>query len=116
MRAVDHAIRSHGLRLRDWTRGTRPARPLRVVSLRCRISEAIEAKRTCRERRERVDLAKMTHKKHCPNLNPQCSSLPRCGGVLSFRWRREALAVKGRELITLLGGAVLLSFSTFMYG
>jgi hypothetical protein len=33
----------------------------RVDSLRCRISEAIGAKRTCRERRERVDLTKMTH-------------------------------------------------------
>jgi len=33
-----------------------------------------------------------------------------------FDGAREALAVKGRELITLLGGAVLLSFSTFMYG
>src|SRR5260221_14590539 len=33
---------------------------LRADSLRCRISEAIGAKRTCRERRERVDLTKMT--------------------------------------------------------
>src|SRR5262245_18489646 len=36
---------------------------------------------------------------------PQRSSLPRCGGVLSF-WSeaREALLVKRREFITLLGG------------
>jgi hypothetical protein len=33
-------------------------------SLRCEDSEAIGAKRTCRERRERVDLTKMTHQQH----------------------------------------------------
>jgi hypothetical protein len=33
----------------------------RVESLRCEGSEAIGAKRTCRERRKRVDLTKMTH-------------------------------------------------------
>jgi hypothetical protein len=32
-----------------------------VDSLRCEGSDAIGAKRTCRERRERVDLTKMTH-------------------------------------------------------
>src|SRR6516225_4645798 len=32
----------------------------RVESLRCEGSDAIGAKRTCRERRERVDLTKMT--------------------------------------------------------
>jgi hypothetical protein len=31
-----------------------------VESLRCEGSDAIGAKRTCRERRERVDLTKMT--------------------------------------------------------
>ena len=37
---------------------------------------------------------------------PQCSSLPRWGGVLSFRLEaREALVVKRRDFITLLGGA-----------
>src|SRR5262249_53429731 len=37
---------------------------------------------------------------------PQRSSLARCGGVLSFRLEaREALPVKRREFITLLGGA-----------
>src|SRR5262245_17352938 len=37
---------------------------------------------------------------------PQRSSLPRCGGVLSFRSEtREARTVKRREFITLLGGA-----------
>jgi hypothetical protein len=38
-----------------------PVMALRVDSLRCRISEAIGAKRTCRARRERVDLTKVTH-------------------------------------------------------
>jgi hypothetical protein len=33
----------------------------RVDSLRCEGSDAIGAKRTCRERRERVDPTKMTH-------------------------------------------------------
>jgi hypothetical protein len=33
----------------------------RVELLRCEGSDAIGAKRTCRERRERVDLTKMTH-------------------------------------------------------
>jgi hypothetical protein len=33
----------------------------RVDSLRCEGSDAIGAKRTCRERWERVDLTKMTH-------------------------------------------------------
>src|SRR4029077_21188508 len=33
----------------------------RVDSLRCEGSDAIGAKRTCRERRQRVDLTKMTH-------------------------------------------------------
>jgi hypothetical protein len=36
----------------------------RVDSLKCEGSDAIGAKRTCRERRERVDLTKMTHKRH----------------------------------------------------
>ena len=35
-----------------------------VDSLRCEGSDAIGAKRTCRERRERVDLTKMTLKRH----------------------------------------------------
>jgi hypothetical protein len=33
----------------------------RVDSLRCEGSDAMGAKRTCREHRERVDLTKMTH-------------------------------------------------------
>jgi putative tryptophan/tyrosine transport system substrate-binding protein len=41
---------------------TRSAR--RVVSLQYRSSEAIGGQRTCRERRERVDLTKMTHSRH----------------------------------------------------
>jgi hypothetical protein len=36
----------------------------RVDSLRCEGSDAIGAKRTCRERRERVDLTKMTPTRH----------------------------------------------------
>jgi hypothetical protein len=36
----------------------------RVGSLRCEGSDAIGAKRTCRERRERIDLTKMTHQRH----------------------------------------------------
>src|SRR5437899_6020882 len=36
----------------------------RVDSLRCEGSDAIGAKRTCRQRRERVDLTKMTHQRH----------------------------------------------------
>jgi hypothetical protein len=34
------------------------------LSLRCEGSDAIGAKRTCRERRERVDLTKMTPTRH----------------------------------------------------
>src|SRR5258708_20689742 len=36
----------------------------RVDSPRCESSDAIGAKRTCRERRERVDLTKMTPSRH----------------------------------------------------
>jgi hypothetical protein len=36
----------------------------RVESLRCEGSDAIGAKRTCRERRERLDPTKMTHLRH----------------------------------------------------
>jgi len=36
----------------------------RIESLRCEGSDAIGAKRTCRERRERVDLTKMAHLGH----------------------------------------------------
>jgi hypothetical protein len=41
----------------------------RVDSLRCEGSDAIGAKRTCRERRERVDLTKMTRS------GPRCDCL-----------------------------------------
>ena len=41
-------------------RGRRPYMAHHVESLRCEGSDAIGAKRTCRERRERVDLTKMT--------------------------------------------------------
>jgi hypothetical protein len=37
----------------------------RIESLRSEGSDAIGAKRTCRERRERVDLTKMTLSSHC---------------------------------------------------
>jgi hypothetical protein len=36
----------------------------RVDSLRCEGSDAMGAKRTCRERRQPVDLTKMTHQRH----------------------------------------------------
>jgi hypothetical protein len=52
-------------------------------------SEAIGAKRTCRERRERVDLAKMTRLEHRPAAEgtkiPQCRDLLAHRGVLSSR-------------------------------
>src|SRR6202011_4222749 len=38
----------------------------RADSLRCEGADAIGAKRTCRERRERVDLTKMTPSGHWP--------------------------------------------------
>src|ERR1700730_4784109 len=38
----------------------------RVDSLRCEGSDAVGAKRTCRERRKRVDLTKMTPNRHGP--------------------------------------------------
>src|ERR1700730_1991842 len=46
--------------VRRQTRGI-PLLAHRVESLRCERSDAIGAKRTCRERRKRVDLTKMTH-------------------------------------------------------
>src|SRR5580693_5217200 len=65
--------RSHGRTTKappDERGGNRYVRPTataphldsthRVDSLRCEGSDAIGAKRTCRERRERVDLTKMT--------------------------------------------------------
>jgi hypothetical protein len=39
----------------------------RVDSLRCEGSDAMETKRTCRERRERVDLTKMTRSGQKPH-------------------------------------------------
>jgi hypothetical protein len=48
-----------------WTPGIEPRRGRKAVKAR----DAIGAKRTCRERRERVDLTKMTHNGHWrPNL------------------------------------------------
>jgi hypothetical protein len=54
----------------------------RVDSLRCEGSDAIGAKRTCRERRERVDLTKMT---------PMYGPAVRCKRVSSI-WRTCDLA------------------------
>jgi hypothetical protein len=48
----------------------------RVESLRCKGSDAIGAKRTCRERRERVDLTKMTPSGHTPDRNPALQRAP----------------------------------------
>jgi hypothetical protein len=48
----------------------------RVDSLRCEGSDAIGAKRTCRERRERVDLTKMPSRPgefHPEPLSESCS-------------------------------------------
>jgi hypothetical protein len=65
----------------------------RVGSLRWEGSDAIGAKRTCRERRERVDLTKMTTAVMSRVEIPQ-------------RSRREPLFdTKRRQFITLLGGA-----------
>jgi hypothetical protein len=52
--------RRHGNRVGDLT----SVIAHRVDSLRCEGSDAIGAKRTCRERRERVDLTKMTLNRH----------------------------------------------------
>jgi Protein of unknown function (DUF1236) len=41
-----------------------PVMAHRVESLRCEGSDAIGAKRACRERRKRVDLTKMTQSRH----------------------------------------------------
>src|ERR1700730_3871526 len=56
----------------------------RVESLRCEGSDAIGAKRTCREPRKRVDLTKMTHCGHRLDRNPaaqQSPTAPRCAIV-----------------------------------
>src|SRR4029077_4442314 len=78
--------RSHGRTTKappDERGGNRYVRPTataphldsthRVESLRCESSDAIGAKRTCRERRERVDLTKMTR------------SGPRCGFQIALQ-------------------------------
>jgi hypothetical protein len=44
-------------------RGSEFGTPRRIAAVKG--SDAIGAKRTCRERRKRVDLTKMTHKRHC---------------------------------------------------
>ena len=73
MRSPDKERRPPGLGARPRRRGHRVSltsavyccicsRP--VLSLRCEGSDAIGAKRTCRERRKRVDLTKMTRKRH----------------------------------------------------
>jgi hypothetical protein len=51
-----------------------------VDSLRCEGSDAIGAKRTCRERRERVDLTKMTQGGHQTGRNPAAQHIQ---GVVS---------------------------------
>jgi hypothetical protein len=48
----------------------------RVESLRCEGSEAIGAKRTCRERRKRVDLTKMTRSGGKPGRNLAAQQAP----------------------------------------
>jgi hypothetical protein len=74
---------------------------------RCEGLDAIGAKRTCRERRERVDLTKMTHSGHRPDRNPAAQQSPAVAEVC-YPFRRNHgryWAVKRREFITLLGGA-----------
>jgi hypothetical protein len=59
---------------------------LDTASIRCgaKVRTRIRAKRTCRGRRERVDLTKMTHKGHGqPNFAVMHNTAPvqRCGRV-----------------------------------
>src|SRR3984893_11209903 len=65
-----------------WRPGAGLLMAHRVESLRCEGSDAIGAKRTCRERRERVDLTKMT---------PMYGPAVRCKRVSSI-WRTCGLA------------------------
>ena len=82
----------------------------RVESLRCEGSDAIGAKRTCRERRERVDLTKMTHCGGNPGRNLAVQrplTDPHQSAMLS-PWQGQRMQfglLKRREFITLLGGA-----------
>src|SRR5437016_7537991 len=90
------------------TFATKSAR--RVTSLWCQMTDAIGAKRTCRERRERVDLAKMTRSGHKPGRNPAAQQSRAVLSVLSFRLEApqapdSEVIMKRRELISLLGGA-----------
>jgi hypothetical protein len=58
------AVRTFNLTDEQRSRLVVPAVAHRVDLLRCEGSDAIGAKRTCRERRERVDLTKMTQLGH----------------------------------------------------
>src|ERR1700681_2199910 len=83
----------------------------RVESLRCEGSDAIEAKRTRRERRERLDPTKMTLSRQRPDRNPAAQRAPDLIPPLRYAacptgvWRMQFHQLKRREFITLLGGA-----------
>src|ERR1700730_10667763 len=74
----------------------------RVESLRCEDSDAIGAKRTCRERRERVDLTKMTHCWHELSRNPASQQSLPC-----YRRRGTPTAMGGSAAVRVIGGACL---------
>src|ERR1700704_3587392 len=74
----------------------------RDVSLRCEGSDAIEAKRTCRERRERVDLTKMTHCWHELSRNPASQQSLPC-----YRLRGTPTALGRSAAVRVIGGACL---------
>jgi hypothetical protein len=94
----------------------------RVDSLRCEGSDAIGAKRTCRERRERVDLTKMTPSRHRSEGNPALQRLlltepsarnmllrPLCRQLLSPHGGNRALSDLGTTGVAAISGALMLS-------
>ena len=92
--------------------GTQEAALIPPKSLRCEGSDAIGAKRTSRERRERVDLTKMTQSGARPGRNlavQRCADLILTNAVCcpgsSWLGQRMRSNQKRRDFITLLGGA-----------
>jgi putative ABC transport system substrate-binding protein len=76
-----------------------------VEPLRCEGSDAIGAKRTCRGRRERVDVTKMTHKRHCPPNFAVMHNTAAIRDVVACPPWLEGESMRRREFITVLGGA-----------